>query len=764
MAFLDPLSHQQLLLLFGQLFILLLVARGLGEVTRRVGYPSVLGELLAGIVVGQSLLGTVAPNIFRTVFPANQTQYSMLLAVAWIGVVMLLVITGFETDLELIARRAKPAVLTAFTGITIPFVSGFVLAYFLPAQFIAGSNQRLVFSLFIATALSISAIPVIAKILIDMNALNRDVGQITLASGMLNDTVGWILLAVVASLAQVGSSKALSTAGWTAVWLLLFLGVSFTLGRRVVEWIIRWVDTGLGGGPMQKVTVVMILAFGVGTITQFLGLEVVLGAFVVGVLVGQMRRFDRSARHMFEVITLGIFAPIFFAVAGLRVDLRALSDPVVFTVGMAVLVVAIGGKFVGTYIGARTAGLSNWESITMGSSLNARGAIEIIIATIGISTGVLTTEMYTIIVMVAIITSLIAPPLLRVSLARIEMSDEEAARLEREELERESFLGTVLRVLLPTRGSIDSQLAAQLVGHLVRGRDIEVTIMYVNTDQSESNRTLSHRLKRTALGTQINLRQARRKQDRSRSTDKTDSIARSCLSQMRAQLSLSEKRVSRSIVRNVHSTTSETVLEEAAGYDLLVLGTGLYAREEDGSLFSAGIDDVIQRTPSPLMTVTANMDPEIYMSDEPLEEVPIRRILLPTVGAEYNRHAAEVAFAIAVDCGALVEISHVIDRSQLEEIDGFVNEPDVSEAIELGEEIVDREVELGRKMGAEVLTSVSVDDHPGREIVVQAIENEIDLIVLSTQIHQTSRRAFFGHRVEQIVKDAPCPVVVISSL
>ena len=164
------------------------------------------------------------------------------------------------------------------------------------------------------------------------------------------------------------------------------------------------------------------------------------------------------------------------------------------------------------------------------------------------------------------------------------------------------------------------------------------------------------------------------------------------------------------------------------------------------------------------MTVTANMDSEIHANDEPLADVPIHRVLLPTVGAEYNRHAPEVAFAIAVDCGALVEVTHIIDRSPLEEIDEFVSEPDVSEAITLGEEIVDREIELGRKMGAEVLTNVSLEDRPGRDIIAQAVENNVDLIILSTKIHQTSRRAFFGHRVEQIVKDAPCPVVVLSSV
>lgn len=212
---LPPLSEHQLLLLFAQLFILLVTARGLGEVAKRANLPSVLGELLAGIVIGPSLLGALAPGLFTALFPQVATQYHLIEAIAWIGLLMLLIVTGLETDLDLIVARAKPATYTAFFGIVIPFVMGFGLAYVLPGEFLAADNQRFVFSLFIGTALSISAIPVIAKVLIDMNVMSRDVGQITVASGMLNDTAGWILLAVVASLARAGDGEALSTAGET---------------------------------------------------------------------------------------------------------------------------------------------------------------------------------------------------------------------------------------------------------------------------------------------------------------------------------------------------------------------------------------------------------------------------------------------------------------------------------------------------------------------------------------------------------------------
>jgi Kef-type K+ transport system membrane component KefB/nucleotide-binding universal stress UspA family protein len=754
---LPPLSEHQLLLLFAELFLLLFTARGLGEIAKRLSLPSVLGELLAGIVIGPSLLGVLAPGVFTAIFPPEASQYHLIEAVSWVGLLMLLVVTGLETDLELIISRAKPATYTAFTGIVIPFAMGFGLAYLLPGEFLAADNQRFVFSLFLGTALSISAIPVIAKVLIDMDVIGRDIGQITIASGMLNDTIGWILLALVASLARAGSDQALSTAGETILWLVIFLGVSFTLGRRLAEWSMRWVDTNFGSDDLAKTTAVMILALGVGTITQYLGLEAVLGAFVVGVLVGQVRRFDQAARHTFEVITIGIFAPIFFATAGLRVDLTAMADPTVLLGGVAILGVAIAGKFIGTYVGARAAGLSPWEGIAMGSGLNARGALEIIVATIGLSVGILTTTTYTIIVMVAIITSLLAPPLLRASLSRIELSEEEAMRLERKELERRSFLGDVIRVLLPTRCSTSSQLTAQLLGHIARERDIEVTNMYVDTAGTAQSRTSLIRRTKRAIA-RLRTIDGRAQSDGGMLAARNNrESAESCLEVIDSQLGLPQKYI-RDIVRSARLSTSETVLAEAGeGYDLLALGASEQSATEDGPLFSLAIDDLIRRTPCPMMVVVSDMDPR----PRPLPEVPIRRILLPTVGTQYSRRAAEIAFAIATSCNAVVEIVHVVNRPQINELYG--RNVNLSKAIDLGEDIVAKEADLGRKMDVDVMTEVSAGEKPERNIVERAMIDDVDLIVIGGEIRPATRRAFFGHRVEHIVRKAHCPVAVISS-
>lgn len=763
----EPLDERALLILFAQLFLLLMTARGLGELARRVDLPAVVGELLAGIVLGPSVFGALNPELFTTIFPQLAGSYHLIEVVSWFGLLMLLIVTGFETDLELIASRARPAALVSAAGIVVPFITGFGLGYVLPSEFLADEGQRFVFSLFIATAMSISAIPVIAKVFIDMDAIHRDIGQITIAAGMIDDTIGWILLSIVAALAKAGAdasgSAVLGTAGETILLLIVFLGLAFTLGRRLAGPIIRWADTAIGG-EAGKITILMVLALGVGTITQYIGVEAVLGAFVVGLLIGQVNRFDQATRHVFETMTLSVFAPIFFATAGLRVDLTTLADPALFGAGMIVLGVATFGKFTGAFIGARAAGLSRWEGIAMGAGMNARGAIEIIVATIGLSIGVLSIQMYSIIVMVAIVTSLAAPPLLRVTLGKTELSDAEAERLDQRTSDEQSFLGTINRVLLPTQCSVDSLVAAQILGHITRHRDIDITCMYVDQSQNEhterSGSSVVQRVKNLVRARNVFNSNLQRKDDHEDRTPSSDLSANQCLEHVEASLALSDRpngRV-RTTTRSVDTSVSDTVLTEAENrYNLLVLGMSDSPRAISRPLLGTEIDRILQVTPCPVLTVSSNG----ASNEGSVEALSIRRILLPTVGTQYSRHAAEVAFTIATAQNAIVEVMHVVSRPHAEET---LIVPDVSEAIELGEAIVDREAELGRQMGAEVLTHVSIGDRPEHDILTRATNEEIDLIVMGSEIRPTSRRAFLGHRVEHIIENSSCPVAVVSSV
>ncbi len=714
MTVLKPLGEHELLLFLLQFVLLLVAARAMGTVATRLGLPSVVGELLAGFVLGPSLFGNLAPGLFKAVFPQNAEQFHLLEVVSWLGVIMLLILTGLETDVGLIARKGKGAAAISLGGIVVPFATGAGLGLLLPSQFLAAADKRLVFALFLGTAMSISAIPVIAKVLMEMKIIRRDIGQITLAAGMIDDTIGWILLSVVAGLASSGSIS-IGTAGRSILSVVLVLVVAYTIGRRLVGLLIRTLDNHVGG-DMVMMTTLMALALAFGTVTQALKLEAVLGAFIAGILVGQVKRFDERMRHIFEQVALGIFAPVFFAASGLRVNLSKLAQPKVLVVGLIVLAIAIVGKFVGAYLGARASRLGHWEALSLGAGMNARGAMEIIVATIGFSRGILTAEMYSIILMVAVVTSLMAPPLLRWTLRHVTPSEEEQQRLEHEERRRESFVGNLKRVLVPVPAGSNGQstMAAKLVGLLVEEEDVEVTSLALQDDGRRSE-------KRPRTPVQDEVEDARR------------------------------------ITRTIEGNPAETILAEAQkGYDLLVLGATGRETDGDGPLFDAFVDDVIQESPCSVLVMASRQHDD---PDERFDKLCRGHILVPISGGEMDRYAAEVAFTMASQRDAEVDLVHVVSGPQHALRMGA--DEAIMHAVQIGEDILTKTAAPAEAMGVKVNTDVLVADHPEHAILERA-ERRADLVVLASGRKPVTNRAFFGHRIDYLISHADCPVAVVS--
>lgn len=723
----QPLGEHEVVLLLLQLGLLLAVARGLGQLAVRHGLPSVVGELLAGIVLGPSLLGNIAPALHAWVFPQEAAQVHLLEVVSLLGVLLLLVVTGLETDLQLIVRKGRSAAAISLFGIAVPFGTGFVMGQYLPDAFVADPEQRLVFSLFLGTAMGISAIPVIAKVLIEMGVVRRDIGQITLAAGMIDDTIGWVLLSVVAGLARSGAVD-LPAVAQSIVSVVLVVGLAFTVGRRAVALAFREVDNRVGGEAV-KLTLLLVLALLFGSLTHFLGIEAVLGAFLVGILAGQSRRFDHRTRQTLEHITLAVFAPIFFAASGLRVDLAALADPTVLLVGLIVLAVAIIGKFVGAAMGARVSGLGRWEALALGAGMNARGAIEIIIATIGLSLGVLTPEMFTIILLVAITTSLMAPPLLRATLRRVPFGEEERARLDAEEREASSFLAQLTRVLVPTRGGANSRLAARLLALVIDGRqDVEVTAMTIVDEPPRGGSRTDAVLTRAPVD-----------------------AAEEILARIDEELAALPDSERRQVVQPAQGDVAEQLLAEARrGYDLLVLGASDDLRDPrpDAPLFGALIDRLVQDAPSPVFVVS-HRDFDV---DEPMD---LRRILLPIAGTTGEGHALEVAMALASATDAVVEVVHVVTKAEEE------GRPS-TQALLIGDQIVRRVAEPAHAAGAPVRTHVRTARRTELGIIEAAEDLQADLVVLAPSLKPLSERAFFGHGVDHLLAHAPCPVLIVS--
>lgn len=406
-------TEYQLLIFLIEILVLLAAARLGGEVANRLGLPHLVGELIAGIMLGPSLLGWVWPAAFDALFPAEALQRGLLDATAWIGVVFLALLAGLATRLGLLRGMGSAVFGSWVGGFGLPFACGFALGMVFPQAMIPGSIERPVFALFISTAMSITAIPVIARILMDLGIAKTRVGVVVIASALADDTVGWVMLSIVAGLAT-GGVESMAIARTVAL-TIGFVGLAFTVGRRATLALLTF--SRRSKLPYAELSGMFMMVLASGAVTQAIGVHLVLGVFVAAILIGQDPDLTEESTSALRGVGMGIFVPVFFASVGLKVDLTSLRGPaLMFT--LIALVVACGSKVIGAGLGARLGGMSAPEALSIGLARNARGAMELVIAAIGLAIGILNPSSYAMIVLIAVVTTVMTAPLLRWSSAR----------------------------------------------------------------------------------------------------------------------------------------------------------------------------------------------------------------------------------------------------------------------------------------------------------------------------------------------------------
>lgn len=706
---LSSLSEHQLLVFWIQLFALVTVARVLGALLRRFGQPAVVGELAAGLLLGPSVFGKVWPSGFHWFLPHDRMQGSALVAVGWVGAALLLVVTGFDTDLGLIHRFGHAAALVATGSLVLPFVCGLGLGWILPSRFMAAEHSHTVFALFIATALSISSLPVIAKILSELELMRRNFGQINLAAGMANDTVGWLLLGVISGLAASGH---LSTGRIVFILggMVAFLVFAFAVGQPAVDFAMRHVRARREGphtvSAALVVALVAMLAFAV--VAQALGLEAVLGAFVAGIVLGRSRFRHDEVLPQIESLTTAFFAPVFFATAGLRVDLGLLRDPVVLWWSLAILGVASVAKFGGSYLGARAARLTRREGLALGAGLNARGAMEIIIATVGLSVGVLNDAAFTAIVLMAMVTSMLAPPTLRLAIRNWRGTAEEQERLEREEVLERNLVVKDRRLLLPSRGQPNSITAAQVL-HFAWPIETPITVLSVGEAREVD------------IGAVLNVVADREHE-----------------------------------VRNVDGDHPVAGILAQSRLNYGAIGLGVTDTPGQGEVLSAVADDLLVNTTLPLVIVRRATG--MVTSLPPA----FTRALVPVAGTASSRAAQEVAFNLSRHLGTEIVLAHVINREAPRNGAVSVRVRDDTR-VTAGERVLDQAVALADELGVSPRATLRSGLSAADEIVAAAEENECDLVVMGATPRRLGDRPFLGHMVEDVLARATATVVVVTA-
>lgn len=405
------LSHADVIQLLIQLGIMLIMGRLLAELARKLKQPAVVGEIVAGILLGPTILGMVNPAWFHALFPVPSGAGTVLTGLVQIAVVMLLFIAGLEVDLQIVWQQGKRAVTTSLFGLVIPFVIGFVFPYYFPEFFgIAATGEHLTFALFMGTAMAISALPVIVRILMDLNMFRSKMGLLVVASAMMDDVIGWMIFSVILSMIGKGSGMPL----WYTILLTFgFAALMLTVGRGVFNRVLPWVNRKLAW-PGGVLSISLALCFLGAAFTEYIGIHAIFGAFIIGVALGDSKHFSERAKEIVHQFINNIFAPLFFVSIGLRVNFFTHFD---LELTLIIILIAFVGKIVGAGLGTRMIGGFSWkESLAAGFGLNARGAMEIILGLIALENGLINEKVFVSLVIMALVTSMTSGPLMRWSL------------------------------------------------------------------------------------------------------------------------------------------------------------------------------------------------------------------------------------------------------------------------------------------------------------------------------------------------------------
>ncbi|GMU37424.1 MAG: cation:proton antiporter [Phycisphaerae bacterium] len=409
----DRLSHHDVMIVLLSLGVLLLVARTAGELARRLNQPAVLGEILAGIALGATGFGRLFPNAHAALFPSSGPPTLVLHGIGTVGVVLFLLVAGMEVDLSTIWRQGRTAATVSLMGIVIPFGIGWGAAQVMPELLgLEPGADRWVFSLFLGTALAISALPVIARTLMDLDLYRTDFGMLVIAAAIVDDLVGWMIFALL--LAMIGAPGHGMSVGWTVLMTLGLAAFVLTIGRWGVNRTLPWLQahTSWPGGVLGFA---LSLALFFAALTEWIGIHAVFGAFLVGVALGDSVHLREQTRATIERFVASFFAPLFFATIGLRIDF--IRNFEVF-LSLLVVLIACAGKVLGCALGARITGTPAREAWAIGFGLNARGAMEIILGLLALQAGLIGERLFVSLVFMALITSVICGPAVQKILGR----------------------------------------------------------------------------------------------------------------------------------------------------------------------------------------------------------------------------------------------------------------------------------------------------------------------------------------------------------
>lgn len=398
--------HHPLSILLIQIIAVLLMVRLFGFLFKHIGQPGVIGEIVAGIVLGPSVLGYFFPDVFQALFPPESLTNLELLS--QVGLVLFMFVIGMELDFSVLKNKINETLVISHAGILVPFFLGIVASYWIYEEYAAAQTAFLPFALFIGISMSITAFPVLARIIQERNMTKTSLGTLAIASAANDDVTAWCLLAVVIAIAKAGTfASALYAIGLTALYIIIMFMVVRPFLKKVGE-------VYANQEVINKTFVALILLILIisSTLTEIIGIHALFGAFMAGVVMPPSIGFRKVMMEKVEDIALVFFLPLFFAFTGLRTEIGLINSPALWGVCLLLITVAVAGKLGGCAVATRLVGESWKDSFTIGTLMNTRGLMELVALNIGYEMGVLPPSIFVILVIMALVTTFMTTPLL----------------------------------------------------------------------------------------------------------------------------------------------------------------------------------------------------------------------------------------------------------------------------------------------------------------------------------------------------------------
>ena len=470
-SFLNPFT-----ILLAQIITIIIVARLCGFLFKKIGQPAVIGEILAGIILGPSLLGNFFPQYFDLLFPVQ--SLNNLNTISNIGLILFMFVVGMELDMRVLRAKLGESIAISQAGIIFPFALGMGLSYFLYNDFVPQEIPFISFALFIGVSMSITAFPVLARIAQERGVSKTKLGTIVLACAAINDIMAWCILAVIIAIVKAGTIiSSLYTIFFAVVYVILMLKLIKPFLQKIAN--IYYSKENLNKGVVAVFFLVLLIS---AFCTEMIGIHALFGAFMAGAIMPSNTKFRNIFVGKVEDVATLIFLPLFFVYTGLRTKIGLLNDVYLWKITGIIVLVAVVGKLLGSAVAARSVGRQTWRnSLIVGTLMNTRGLMELVAINIGYDLGVISSEIFVMLVLMAIVTTFMTSPML--SLIRKIFPNKEIAK----ELERKQAQG-IFKTLVSVGNPANGKYLLRVAKNVLDGEKnvLEVTAMHI-TAGSDTN-------------------------------------------------------------------------------------------------------------------------------------------------------------------------------------------------------------------------------------------------------------------------------------